>query len=105
MNNFRFKYIFNMNADIDDRLDYIYNTIDDWMKQGKYDKCDKVLEEIYNNHMDMINKHSEIVIAFLFVTVSEKDKIKNRDKFAKEVYNRLLTQGKKIADDLTAGLL
>lgn len=103
---FKFGYIFNHRADVDDRLDYIYDIIDDWMLAGKFDKCDEVLKKLQDSYLDMIEDHQDIIIGVLTITAPGKPNFKNRDGFAKAVYDKLLDQlGKDEADALTSGLL
>jgi len=106
MSSFRFRYIFNPKADIDDRLDYIYDILDDWMIAGNFDKCDEVLQTIYDKHLNMTSRHLDIFMGLLTITLPSKDKLKNRASFVKAIHDKLLVQeGKEHTDALMSGLL
>jgi hypothetical protein len=99
-------YAFDQSIDADTRLDYIFDIVDDWMLKGRFDKCDQILDSLYQRYLHMTETDPDIMIGFLTVTIVGKPKLQNRDKLAQAVHRTFVSlRGQTYADALMVGLL
>lgn len=99
-------YAFDQSIDTDIRLDYIFDIIDDWMLKGRFNKCDQVLNSLYERYLHMVNTEPDVMIGFLTITLAGKHKLQNRDKLAQAIHQAFVSsRGLIYADALMTGLL
>lgn len=86
-------------VDPDDALVFIYVGIDKLLRDGDFNKVDKILTACAAEPFSTME-----FLALLSITYSAKDKLKHRSEFAKHVRNHIIGTGSKYADELLSGL-
>lgn len=82
-------YSLSESGEIDDGLDYLYDTIDDLLLEEQYDTCDAYLKEIDIEQLD-----PDILVGLLTITYSARDQLRTRG----EIFQRISALFEKIMD-------
>ena len=81
----------NQHIDVDRTIDFIYMKIDDWFENQEFDKCDYLLSKLdFPGPKDAAGLNVQSIITYLTITLSAKDKLKNRVDFFKRAKEYLL---------------
>lgn len=79
------------------RLDYIFNTLDDWLLKGECGKVNQVLEQVDTNTWDIV-----YLIGYLTITLTWP--LPARPEFFQKVKERLQQEAPERVENLLRGL-
>lgn len=97
------EFVFREDVDVQKRLDYLFQTIDDLLLQGKFEAVDTALFAVKEEYMEKCVEHPSIGVGFLVVT-NGCTELESRDEFASSLHDRFEEEGLD-ADLLTKGLI
>jgi len=80
-------------------LDYIYDTLDDWMLEGNGTAVDEVLDRVDVDSCELV-----YLIGYLTITGQWKHKLTKRDEFYNRVRSRVLQEEPERVIPLLQGL-
>ena len=79
-------YLFNKDVEVAKRLDHLYDTADEWLLGGEFERCDKMLQLFIEKYLNIDSLH--IMVGFITITIPWKQQLKNREMFVNNVYER-----------------
>jgi hypothetical protein len=85
-------------ASVNKTLDFMFDTIDDWLLEGEQEKAEQVLDEI-----DVNKYRYDYLVGFLVITLVWP--LKNRPKFARLVEERIRREEPERVDKILQGLI
>lgn len=78
---------------IDQRLDQIYDQLDDWLLEGRFSLCDRVMELLHTQHTETCLNELDLGIGFLTITGPARHRLPARDSFATALKEGLKQRG------------
>ncbi len=81
------------------QLNYLYNTLDDWLLAGQLMKVDEVLACV-----DINTTNYAVLIGFLTVTLPWKSRLTTRTAFLEKVRSRVMAEEPHRAEQMLYGL-
>jgi hypothetical protein len=84
---------------VENRLDFIFNKIDDFLLEGGFDSVDEILKEI---EIDKIG--NDDIIGILTITSHDKERLNERDFFIRKL-NDSISKGREFDSTWVVGLI
>lgn len=83
----------------DEAIDVLFDYVDGLLCDGNFDECNDLL-----NVVDFERLDSNLVVGFLSITISAKDKLRSRSNFVERAEGRLKILAPDRVDNLMSGL-
>lgn len=87
------------------RLDLVYDRVDDWLLEKRFEKADEIFELLQEELFDQALSCLALTVGFLTVTNGAQEHLQKREEFVSQLQNALIErEGKERADALLSGL-